>query len=449
MDSSGYIQKNQDRFLAELCEFMSFASVSAQEKHQNDVRACANWLADHFKNMGLTVEIIETPGNPIIKASVGKGLRKIVIYGHYDVQPPEPLELWQSKPFDPEIRDGYLYGRGASDDKGQLFAHVKAVETLIKQGFTPDYEIIFVIEGEEECNGESLEKWLVGPGANLKPEAVFISDCSMYNETTPAITYGLRGICALEIGVFSASRDLHSGCFGGAVANPAIVLSRMLAHCVTQDGRIMIPDFYEDVVSLTDQERETFAALKHDDQKFAAGLGLVRPFGEACYTTLERLWARPTFEINGLWSGYTGPGNKTIIPSSAHAKITMRLVPNQDPKKIFELTRKHLQAICPNPVRLEVKGPTGLAPGVLIDTNCSAVQTAQSALKAAFGNEAVLIREGGSIPVVASFVQQWQCPVVLMGLGLAADSIHAPNERFKIDNFLKGIEAGAILLSSL
>ena len=450
-----YIEQNQQRFLEELKDFIRIPSVSAQSAHDTDVQKCATWLKDHLKNLGLHAEIIETKGHPIVRAGGGNGpknpsAKRLIIYGHYDVQPDDPLDQWKSPPFEPEIRDGFLYARGATDDKGQLFCHIKAVEALLQTRGKLPCEVLFLVEGEEETNGDSLAEYIRQQKAELAQNltGVVISDCSMYDENTPAITYGLRGIVAMEVQVKGPIKDVHSGTYGGVVGNPAIALANIIAQCISTEGRILIPGFYDDVRQLEDFERDNYAQLNFDDQGLKKELSLRELFGERDFTTLERAWARPTFEINGIFGGYTGQGNKTIIPATANAKITIRLVADQDPKKIGKLVKNYLQSICPDYVNIQVTEPSGEKP-VLIDVNDPLVQAGMEALKQGFGQDAAYIRCGGSIPVVDTFWRELQKCVLLMGFGLDTDGAHSPNERFRVESFFKGIKTSACLLDNV
>jgi len=441
-----YIDANRERFIEELKQWMRFPSVSAQRQHDGDTRACAQWLVDHFQKLGLDAQLIDVGGQPIVRAGAkGKSTRRVLIYGHYDVQPEDPVDQWETPPFEPTIRDGILYGRGATDDKGQVFTHVKAVETLLQTEGELPCEVLFLLEGEEESGGDALARYVKQAKDELKCDAVVVSDSTMYDEHTPAITYGLRGIVAFEFTVKGPSSDVHSGAYGGAVANPAMVVAQILAQCVAPDGRILIPGFYEDVAPLEDWEREMFRKLNFDDQALARELNVPRLHGEPGYNTLERLWARPTFEVNGIFGGYQGQRGKTIIPAQATAKVTSRLVPHQDPAKIRDLIFEHIRSVCPDTVRLEISD-FGASPPVLFDVNNPAIRAAQEALRQGFGHDTAFIRCGGSIPVVSTFVEQLGCPAILMGFGLDSDRPHGPNEHFSLDSFLRGTKAAAHLL---
>jgi len=444
-----YVEANKDRFVDELKQWLRFPSVSAQSAHDGDTLACAQWLVSHVAAMGLEARLVDKGGKPIVYARAkGRAGRPVVIYGHYDVQPEDPIDQWHTRPFEPVIRDGFIYARGASDDKGQVFAHVKAVESILKAGGQLPCDVVFLLEGEEESGGDALPQYIRQEKTHLKPRAVVVSDSSMYDDRTPAITYGLRGIAALEITVKGPSRDVHSGSYGGAVANPAIVLSQLIARCVDSDGRILVPGLYDDVAAVQEWERQNILRLGFDDKVLMDEIQVPRLFGEVGYSTLERLWARPTFEVNGLFGGYTGQGAKTIVPASATAKISLRLVPHQDPDKVRNLVLRHVRSICPDTVCLSI-AEAHASPPVLFDVNNPAMRAAQEALRLGFGAEPVFIRCGGSIPVVTTFVQELSCPVLLMGFGLDSDGAHSPNERFKVDSFIKGARTSAHLLLTM
>jgi acetylornithine deacetylase/succinyl-diaminopimelate desuccinylase-like protein len=441
-----YMKANQDRFIEELKAWLRFPSVSAQSSHDADTRACAQWLVSHLAALGLEARLIDVGGKAIVYAlAKGQAGKPVVIYGHYDVQPADRVkDGWDTDPFEPVIRDGLIYARGATDDKGQVFAHVKAIEGILKSGSQLPSDVVFLLEGEEESGGDALPRYIRQDKA-LRPKAVIVSDSSMYDERTPAMTYSLRGIAALEVTVRGPNKDVHSGSYGGAVANPVVVLARLVSQCIGPDGRIMVPGVYDDVAPVQDWERENLRRLNYNDQALKQELQVPGLFGETGCSTLERLWFRPTFEVNGIFGGYTGEGPKTIVPASATAKITLRLVPHQDPDKIHRLVADHLRSICPDTVRIEIVGGYG-SPPVLFDVNTPAMRAAQEALRFGFGAEPVLIRCGGSIPVVNTFVQEWACPALLMGFGLDSDGAHGPNEHFRVESFLKGARASAHLL---
>ncbi len=447
-----YINQNKDRFLEELNEFLRFPSISAQSDHNKDVRDCAVWLKDHLGRLGLETKLIETDGKPIVWArGQGKSDKKVIIYGHYDVQPVDPLDEWKTPPFEPTVKDGHIYARGTTDDKGQLFAHIKAVESLIKAEGGLPCEVLFLVEGEEESNGEALADYITENKVELADRAVgvVVSDSSMYDEKTPAITYALRGVVPLEVTVKGPSCDLHSGQYGGAVGNPAIALAYILSQCLGPDGKVKIKGFYDDARTLEDWERENVKKLNYQDSTLKNEVSVKNLFGEAEYATLERLWARPTFEVNGIFGGYTGEGNKTIIPAKATAKITIRLVPNMDLKKTADLAKEHIRSVCPDFVDLEITGGDAGANAVIFDKNNELIKAGVEALKAGFGSEAVYIGCGGSIPVTLTFWEDLQKPILLMGLGQDSDGAHSPNERFLISSFINGAKASAYLLANI
>ena len=444
-----YIDANKERFIEELKELMRIPSVSAQAEHDSDTQACAEWLVAHFKALGLEARLVDKGGKPIVHAAAkGKSSKRVVIYGHYDVQPEDPVDQWKTPPFEPVVRDGILYGRGATDDKGQAFAHIKAVESLLKTEGELPREVIFLLEGEEECGGEALSRYIRDARDELKPDALIISDSTMYDQNTPAITYGLRGIAISQFTVKGPDQDVHSGAYGGAIANPAMVMAQILSACVSPDGKVLIPHFYDDVAPLEKWESESIEKLGFDDQAFVGELNVPRPHGEAGHCTLERIWTRPTFEINGIFGGYTGGGSKTIVPASATAKISIRLVPHQDPERIRDLIIDHLKSVCPDTVRLEI-ADFATSPPVLFDVKDPTFQAAKEALRRGFGSDSVFIRCGGSIPVVSTFVEQLGCPVILMGFGLDSDAPHGPNEHFSLDSFIRGTKASVHLLRTI
>jgi acetylornithine deacetylase/succinyl-diaminopimelate desuccinylase-like protein len=447
-----YLKRNQARFVAELCDYLRFPSVSAQPQHKKDLRACAGWLVDHCRRIGLDARLCPTAGHPIVVAKTprAKGSRKphFMIYGHYDVQPPEPLELWKSPPFAPRIAGRSIFARGSMDNKGQNFAHFKAVEAYLKTGTPLPCDLTFVIEGEEEVGSANLAKFLKTHRAELRCDAVVVSDTDIPSPKHPALTYSLRGIIAFEITVRGPSRDLHSGIFGGAVENPAMALARLLAQVRDANGRVTIPGFYDDVAPLSACERKQFARLPIKDRDLEKLLGVKKLFGERGFTPTEQRSARPTFEINGLTSGYQGQGSKTIVPAWARAKITCRLVPNQRPAKIRELVCQHIEKICPPTVRLEIEAGHG-AEAYLVSPVSAQARAALRALEAAFGCKPVLMREGGSIPIVNDFKKILGADSLLLGLGLPDDNAHSPNEKFNLDCFAKGQAMSAHLWREL
>ena len=445
-----YLQAHRDRFVRELSDYVRFASVSAQSHHKQDVAACAQWIHDHCRQIGLETRLCETKGHPIIVAKTPRRAKRpdYLVYGHYDVQPAEPLELWTSPPFEPRIESGALFGRGSSDNKGQHLAHLNAVEAFLKTGTELPCNLTFVIEGEEEVGSEHLGEFLKKNRAELKCNAVVISDNGIPSLRHPALTYGLRGIMAFEVTVHGPSRDLHSGIYGGTLDNPAMALSQMLAKLRDKNGRVAIPGFYGDVVPLSAYERKQLARLPFNERDYKKFLGVPELLGERGFTAIEQRSARPTLEINGLTSGYQGEGSKTIIPAWARAKITCRLVPNQKPAKVRTLLSKHLKSICPPTVRLQIDSGHGGDP-YLVSPESSEAQAALRALKAAFGFEPLLIREGGSIPIVTDFKKQLGADTLLLGLALPDDNAHSPNEKFDLTCYERGSTLGVHLWHEL
>lgn len=396
------------------------------------------------------VEIFPTEKHPIVFAEkiVDKTKPTILFYGHYDVQPIDPLELWTSEPFNPVVKNGKIYARGANDNKGQNFVHIKSVEAYLNVYGELPVNVKFIIEGEEEIGSVSLASFIKTHKDLLKCDAVLISDTSLYAENVPTINYGLRGLCYMEIEVIAANRDLHSGSFGGGVANPINELAKIIAKLHDKNFRITIPGFYDDVRKLTKQERENYAKLKFSDKKFAKELNVKKLQGEAGFTTLERLSARPTLDCNGIVGGFIQEGAKTVLPSKASAKISMRLVPDQDPNKIAKLFTKYIKQITPDSVRINIKNLHGGFP-FIVSLDNKYIQAASKAVSKAFGKETVFTREGGSIPIVVDFANLLKAPVILMGFGLDTDDIHSPNEHFHLNNFYRGIESSVLFLDEI
>jgi len=446
-----YINVNRERYLEELKALLAIPSISALPQHAADVRRCAEWCADEMRRIGLqNVKLIDTPGNPVVYGDWlgAAGAPTILFYGHYDVQPVDPLNLWESPPFEATIRDGEIYARGSADDKGQVFMHFKAVEAHLKQNGKLPVNIKFILEGEEEVGSVNLDDFIRGHKSELAADVVVISDSPMFARGIPSICYGLRGLVYFQIDLRGSSTDLHSGSFGGAVANPAIVLSQMLAQMKDRGGRIKIPGFYDDVVALQDEERKAWASLPFNEKQYKKDFGIPKVYGEADYTTLERTWARPTFEVNGLLSGFTGEGAKTVLPAVAMAKVSMRLVPNQDPDKIAKLFEAHVRDIAPKTVEVNVTRMHGGKPWMTSYDN-PFVQAAGRAIEKGFGQKPVFTREGGSIPVVSTFQEELGLPSVLFGVGLPDENAHAPNEKLDVGNFHGGIIASAILYDEI
>ena len=442
-----YIEKNKERFVEELFTLLKIPSISAESTHHGDVMKAAEVVSESLKSAGADkVEICPTPGFPIVYAEkmVDPSLPTVLIYGHYDVQPPDPLDLWETKPFEPEIRktakhpDGAIFARGACDDKGQMFMHVKALEVMNATG-TLACNVKFMIEGEEEIGSENLAWYVERNVEKLKADVILISDTGMLANDTPSITTGLRGLSYVEVKVTGPNRDLHSGLYGGAVANPINILNKMIASLQDDNNHITIPDFYEDVQELSEAEREAMskAPFSLTDYKDALELGDV--YGELGYSTPERASIRPTLDVNGIWGGYMGEGAKTVIPSWAKAKISMRLVPHQDPDKITQLFKEHFEKIAPPAVSVEVTPHHGGLPYVS-PTDDPGYRAASKAMEESFGKIPVPVRSGGSIPIVALFEQQLGLKSILMGFGLDSDAIHSPNEHYGLFNYYKGIE---------
>ena len=446
-----YIDQNQERFLSELMEFLRIPSVSTAPEHAEDVKRCAGWVKAHLEGIGLQkVEIHPTKGHPIVYAEHCPHPDKptVLLYGHYDVQPPEPLEQWVSPPFEPEVRDDKIFARGATDDKGQLFAHFKGIEALLAtQGELP-INVKMVIEGEEEVGSVHLEEWIQAHVEMLATDSVVISDSSMFAPGLPSITYGLRGLMYCEVSVTGPGHDLHSGMYGGAVPNPINVLATMIGKLTDEHGKILVDGFYDDIEPLTDEERAQFAALPHTDEGFlkeVAGVGL---HGEEGFTTLERIWARPTLDCNGILGGFTGKGAKTVIASTASAKISCRLVPGQKSADIGAKVESYLRKVAPDYVKVDFHLHHGGEP-IVGKLDNPTVQAAQRAQRRAWDVDPVAIRSGGSIPVVATFGDVLGAPVVLIGLGLADDRLHSPNEKFDLTNFYHGISTSAYFYDEL
>ncbi len=448
---ASYVHGQRERYLEDLKALLRIPSVSTDSARAGDVRRAAEWVRDRLRTAGCTrVEIHETKRHPIVYGEWlgAPGRPTILVYGHYDVQPVDPVNLWSSPPFEPTVRDGRIYARGAADDKGQFVIHVNALEAHLRASGTCPVNVKFLIEGEEEIGSPDLEPFIREHTDLLRSDAVVVSDTAMFAKGIPSICHGLRGLCYLQMDVRGTSTDLHSGTFGGAVINPAFALVQILSALKDNKGKVRVPGFYEKVRKLTAEERRAFAKLPHSDAKFKKSIGAPDLFGEPGYTTLERIWARPTLEINGIWGGFSGEGAKTVIPAEAHAKISARLVPDQNPKEIFRLLKSTIKKVAPKTVQVEVteihSGEAWLAP-----TDHPAVKAAGRALERAFGKTPVFVREGGSIPVVATFGKVLKVPSVLMGIGLHDDNLHAPNEKMDLDNFFKGNEAAAYLMEEL
>ena len=450
MNPLTYAQQQQAQHLQELIEFLRLPSISTQEKHNEDVAETAVWLANNMTQAGIeNVRVIKTQRHPLVYGDwlhAGSDAPTVLIYGHYDVQPVDPIELWDSAPFEPDIRDNYLYARGASDDKGQTFLHVKAVEAYLKTEGKLPINVKFIIEGEEESGGESLRAFIPANKELLAANVAVVSDTGMPSPQQPAITYGLRGNCYVLMDITGPARDLHSGSFGGGIDNPLNVLGHLIASFKDQEGHILIPGFYDDVRPLSDEERALLAQFPMDEAAWLADTGAPQTWGEPEYTLVERIGARPTLDVHGIIGGYTGPGGKTVLPSTVHVKLSMRLVPNQDPADILAKFKAHVLAVAPPTVSI-VFHQRGGAPASVCNLNHPAMKAAAAAFTAVFENPPVFMREGGSIPVVGQFQEYLGLETVLMGFGLPSDNLHAPNERFYLPNFYRGIETSIRFLA--
>ena len=436
-----YIEANKDRLLNELFELLRFPSVSADPKYKEHVLKTAGYVAQKLTDAGAdNVEVCQTEGYPIVYGEkiIDPALPTVLTYGHYDVQPPDPLDLWKTPPFEPTVRDGKIYARGACDDKGQFYMHVKAFELMMQTNTLP-CNIKFMIEGEEEVGSDNLGIFVKQNKERLKADVVLISDTSMISMEHPSLETGLRGLSYLEVEVVGPNRDLHSGVYGGAVANPATILAKMIASLHDENNHITIPGFYDDVIELTADERKDLNAAPYNEEEYKADLDVEELWGEKGYTTFERTGTRPTLEVNGIWGGYTGEGAKTVLPSKANAKISMRLVPNQHSDKIRDLFTAHFLKIAPPYVKVKVTPHHGGEP-VVTPTDSVAFRAAQKAIETSFGKKPIPTRGGGSIPIVALFEEVLGIKTVLMGFGLDSDALHSPNEKYDIFNYYKGIE---------
>jgi len=443
MDAAlSYAEDRFDRFVGELEDLLRIPSVSTDSAYADDVNRAAQWLANHFDEIGMNEsEVVVTDGHPIVYAEhvTSEDKPTVLVYGHYDVQPPDPLMEWNSEPFEPMRRNGSIYARGACDDKGQMFMQVKAAEAYLQGEGEPPVNLKYVIEGEEETGSMAIGPFIEENADRLDADVVLISDTAMFSEDTPSITYGLRGLAYAEITLQGPNRDLHSGNYGGAVDNPANALGRLITGLHDEDHRIAIPGFYEDVIDLTPEERETYTQLPFDEEAWRDALDIDDVRTEGDYTTLECLSARPTLDVNGIWSGYTGEGAKTVLPSKAHAKLSMRLVPDQEVQDIYDKLEAHLENEVPNTMSVTMRRLHGGDP-VMVDPSIPPMQAAKDAMEEVTGTEPVFVRNGGTIPVVADFQDTLGLDSVLMGFGLDSDAIHSPNENFGIDRLQKGIQ---------
>jgi len=450
-DVLGFVASNLGRFRAELYDFLRIPSISAKSEHDGDTRRAAEWLAEKLTSAGLSSEIVDTPGHPVVLAEwrgAGPDAPTVLIYGHYDVQPPEPLELWTSPPFEPTERDGRIYARGSADDKGQLYMHVKALEAHLATRSRLPINVVLLAEGEEEVGSENLVPFVEAHADRLACDIVLISDTGMFAEGLPSLLFSLRGLAYFEIHVHGARSDLHSGEYGGAVMNPGNALARIIASLHDTEGRIAIPGFYDDVVEWDAETRAQIAELPHSDEAFASELALGELVGEPGYGTLERLWIRPTCDVNGILCGYTGQGAKTVLPNHAMAKVSFRLVPDQDPARVKELLEEHIRVVTPAGVEVEIKELHGGRPWKA-SVSGPAFEAAAEALEEAFGTAPVPMGGGGSIPIVVEFEERLDATALLIGFSLPGCNLHAPDEWLPIENFEKGIGALALLYEKL
>ncbi len=440
-DWKSYQEANQERFLNELLDLLRIPSISADSKYSGDVKKCAEQVKLRLQEAGADhVEVCATAGHPIVYGEklIDSKLPTVLVYGHYDVQPADPIDLWHSPPFEPVIKDGKIYARGSADDKGQFYMHVKAFETMMATN-TLCCNIKFMIEGEEEVGSVNLGKFLEDNKEKLKADVVLVSDTSMISMENPSLEAGLRGLAYMEVEVVGPNKDLHSGVYGGAVANPATILAKLIASLHDENNHITIPGFYDEVLELSAEERAAMAKTPFDLEEYKRELGINDVWGEAGYSTIERTGIRPTLEVNGIWSGYTGEGAKTVLPSKANAKISMRLVPNQKSKVIAQLFQKHFESIAPKSVVVKVTEHHGGEP-VVTPTDSKAYKAAHQAIETTFGKAPIPTRGGGSIPIIALFERVLGLKTVLMGFGLDTDALHSPNEHYHLKNYYKGIE---------
>jgi acetylornithine deacetylase/succinyl-diaminopimelate desuccinylase-like protein len=446
-----YLEQHRERYLAELKELLAIPSVSTDSAHAGDIHRCALWLSEHLRSIGLrNVQVFPTEGHPVVYADWlnAPGKPTVLLYGHYDVQPPDPIELWTTPPFEATIRNGNLYARGSADDKGQVFIHLKCIEAYLRNAGSLPVNLKLLIEGEEEIGSRHLEQFVREHKNLLASDLVLISDSSMFARGIPSICYGLRGLAYMQVEVTGPNRDLHSGSFGGTVHNPIQALAEIIAKLHDKKGRVAIPGFYDDVRPLTRTERIAFGKLPWNDRKYARDLGVRKLHGEKGFTTLERVWGRPTLECNGIWGGFIGRGAKTVLPSKAFAKISMRLVPDQKSPKIARLFERHVKRIAPPTVHVSVTGVHG-GEAALTSLKSPGVKAAALALEKGFGRKPVYQREGGSIPIVVQFKQLLGVDTVLLGFGLPDENAHAPDEFISLDNFFGGMRTSVHFFNEL
>jgi acetylornithine deacetylase/succinyl-diaminopimelate desuccinylase-like protein len=447
-----FIKSNKDRYIKELTHFLSFPSISTNPENKKDVLECAEYLKQHMESIGMkNAKVYPTKGHPVVYSewlNAGKDKPTVLIYGHYDVQPVDPIELWTSPPFEAEIRGENIFARGSADDKGQVFIHLKAIEAHMNQNKSLPVNIKLLIEGEEEIGSVNLGNFIREHTDLLKCDVVVVSDTSMFSKDLPALGYALRGLCYMQIDVTGPNRDLHSGQYGGSVENPINALAEMIAKMKDKNGKILIDGFYDDVAPLSKEEKDNFAKLPFDDVEYAKGLDVAELSGEKGYSTLERFWSRPTLDCNGIWGGFQGEGAKTVLPSKASLKISMRLVPNQDPDKIAQLFVDFVKKIAPKGIKVDVYGQHHGKPWISpIESKWN--QAAIRALKEGFGKEPVFMREGGSIPIVFTLEECLKAPTVLLGFGLPDENAHSPDEHLNLNNFHNGIMTSAVFYNEL
>lgn len=450
-----YLKQNRSRFESDLFEWLRIPSIGTDPAYDQQTRAAGTWLAEKFKALGLKTEMIETCRHPLVYAESPSvpGAPVVLVYGHYDVQPPDPLDLWHSPPFEPTVRDGKVFARGATDDKGQMITHLFGAEAVLKTEGRLPCQVKFLIEGEEESGGTGLTEYLSGKydknfKDKLKADIAVISDCSQYGPGQPAITYGLRGNTYFQLDLTGPNRDLHSGGYGGMVMNPANALCKMLAALIDENGRVQIPGFYDDVEPVSEQEKQQFAKLNFSESDLQRDLDVTEMVGEKGFSTMERGWTRPTFDINGMWSGYQGQGAKTVLPATAGAKFSFRLVPKQNPTKIIESIKQTLAKLCPPGIKMKLNAMHG-APGFVLPLDSPYMQAASRAVESGFGKAPVFIRSGGTIPVVSQFSTILGIQTLLLGWGQNDDNLHSPNEKFSLEDFHLGIQSSAQLWHEL
>ena len=445
-----YLDQNQSRFVGELVDFVRIPSVSALDEHFNDVVKAGNWVVERLKAAGIAnARLMQTETHPVVYGELltaGKNKPTILIYGHFDVQPADPFELWDNPPFEPKIKDGKIFGRGASDDKGNMLAPILAIEALLKTTGSLPVNVKLFYEGQEEIGSPTLPPFIKKNTRMLCSDMIFSSDGGQWGENHPSLIMGLKGLVGCQLTVTGAQRDLHSGMHGGGIANPIHALSHVIASMKDLDGKIKIEGFYDDVVDLTIEDRNAIARVPFDDQKYYTDFGAPESFGEIGYSTPERLWARPTLELNGIWGGYQGKGSKTVLPSKAHAKITCRLVANQEPMKIYELIKSHVEANIPPGVTIDIEALPGSANPLLIPNGHNSSEIAGKVLRELYGKEPYQIRVGGSIPVMSIFLKELGVHPTMFAFGLEDEQAHAPNEFFRLSSFKKGQVAYCMLL---